>query len=55
MLITRIVDVYYNPTKMIYEGLWGTANFTDIYGQYVGRGKQHKPVITTVPPPPKRP
>ncbi|MDI9243615.1 peptide-methionine (R)-S-oxide reductase MsrB [Marinobacter sp. CHS3-4] len=46
---TEAVQVYYDPTKITYEGLlqtlWRTANPTDSNGQYVDRGKQYRPAI----------
>lgn len=46
---TEAVQVYYDPTEITYEGLleglWRTADPTDINGQYVDRGKQYRPAI----------
>ena len=46
---TEAVQVYYDPTKITYEGLlqtlWRTANPTDSSGQYVDRGKQYRPAV----------
>ncbi|WP_150912009.1 peptide-methionine (R)-S-oxide reductase MsrB [Marinobacter halotolerans] len=46
---TEAVQVYYDPTKITYEGLlqtlWRTANPTDTKGQYVDRGRQYRPAI----------
>lgn len=46
---TEAVQVYYDPTEMTYEGLlqglWRTADPTDIDGQYVDRGQQYRPAI----------
>lgn len=46
---TEAVQVYYDPTRITYEGLleglWRTADPTDINGQYVDRGQQYRPAI----------
>lgn len=46
---TEAVQVYYDPAEITYEGLleglWRTADPTDINGQYVDRGKQYRPAI----------
>lgn len=46
---TEAVQVYYDPDVITYEGLlqglWRTANPTDVKGQYVDRGKQYRPAI----------
>ena len=46
---TEAVQVYYDPEEMTYEGLlqglWRTANPTDVDGQYVDRGEQYRPAI----------
>jgi peptide methionine sulfoxide reductase msrA/msrB len=46
---TESVQVYYDPSKITYEGLlqtlWRTANPTDTKGQYVDRGRQYRPAI----------
>ncbi|WP_028572998.1 peptide-methionine (R)-S-oxide reductase MsrB [Desulfonatronum lacustre] len=46
---TEVVQVYYDPTVITYEGLlqalWRTANPTDAEGQYVDRGRQYRPAI----------
>ncbi|TGN39320.1 peptide-methionine (R)-S-oxide reductase MsrB [Marinobacter confluentis] len=46
---TEAVQVYYDPTKITYEGLlqtlWRTANPTDTKGQYVDRGQQYRPAV----------
>jgi peptide methionine sulfoxide reductase msrA/msrB len=46
---TEAVQVYYDPTKITYEGLlqtlWRTADPTDTKGQYVDRGRQYRPAI----------
>jgi peptide methionine sulfoxide reductase msrA/msrB len=46
---TEAVQVYYDPSKITYEGLlqtlWRTANPTDTKGQYVDRGRQYRPAI----------
>lgn len=46
---TEVVQVYYDPGKITYEGLletlWRTANPTDTNGQYVDRGQQYRPAV----------
>ncbi|EMP54274.1 methionine-R-sulfoxide reductase [Marinobacter santoriniensis NKSG1] len=46
---TESVQVYYDPTKMTYEGLlqgfWRMMDPTDAKGQFVDRGNQYRPVI----------
>lgn len=46
---TEAVQVYYDPSRITYEGLlqtlWRTANPTDTGGQYVDRGKQYRPAV----------
>lgn len=46
---TEVVQVYYDPKVITYEGLlqalWRTANPTDAEGQYVDRGQQYRPAI----------
>jgi len=46
---TEAVQVYYDPDVITYEGLlqglWRTANPTDVKGQYVDRGRQYRPAI----------
>jgi peptide methionine sulfoxide reductase msrA/msrB len=46
---TEAVQVYYDPSRITYEGLlqtlWRTANPTDTRGQYVDRGKQYRPAV----------
>jgi len=46
---TEAVQVYYDPDEITYEGLlqglWRTANPTDVNGQYVDRGKQYRPAV----------
>ena len=46
---TESVQVYYDPTKITYEGLlqgfWRMMDPTDADGQFVDRGKQYRPVI----------
>lgn len=46
---TEAVQVYYDPSRITYEGLlqtlWRTANPTDTEGQYVDRGKQYRPAV----------
>jgi len=46
---TEVVQVYYDPDEITYEGLlqtlWRTANPTDVKGQYVDRGQQYRPAV----------
>lgn len=46
---TEVVQVYYDPNVITYEGLlqalWRTADPTDAEGQYVDRGRQYRPGI----------
>ncbi|MGO1692107.1 MAG: peptide-methionine (R)-S-oxide reductase MsrB [Marinobacter sp.] len=46
---TEAVQVYYDPSKITYEGLlqglWRMMNPTDNKGQFVDRGKQYRPAI----------
>ncbi len=46
---TEAVQVYYDPSKITYEGLlqtlWRTMDPTDSKGQFVDRGKQYRPAI----------
>jgi len=46
---TESVQVYYDPTKISYQGLlqgfWRFMNPTDADGQFVDRGKQYRPAI----------
>ncbi|HKK57278.1 peptide-methionine (S)-S-oxide reductase MsrA, partial [Marinobacter sp.] len=46
---TEAVQVYYDPSKITYEGLlqtmWRTMDPTDSNGQFVDRGKQYRPAI----------
>lgn len=46
---TESVQVYYDPSKMTYEGLlqafWRMMDPTDSGGQFVDRGKQYRPAI----------
>lgn len=46
---TEAVQVFYDPDVITYEGLlqglWRTANPTDVDGQYVDRGQQYRPAI----------
>lgn len=46
---TEVVQVYYDPEEITYEGLlqtlWRTADPTDVEGQYVDRGTQYRPAI----------
>ncbi len=46
---TESVQVYYDPTKITYEGLlqgfWRFMNPTDSDGQFVDRGNQYRPAI----------
>lgn len=46
---TEAVQVYYDPSKITYEGLlqglWRMMNPTDAKGQFVDRGEQYRPAI----------
>lgn len=46
---TEVVQVYYDPDEMTYEGLlegfWRFMDPTDADGQFVDRGKQYRPAI----------
>jgi len=46
---TEAVQVYYDPSKITYEGLlqnlWRTMDPTDANGQFVDRGQQYRPAI----------
>jgi len=46
---TEVVQVYYDPDKMTYEGLlqalWRMMDPTDSDGQFVDRGSQYRPAI----------
>ncbi|KAA1174354.1 peptide-methionine (R)-S-oxide reductase MsrB [Marinobacter salinexigens] len=46
---TEAAQIYYDPTKITYEGLvqglWRIMDPTDANGQFVDRGKQYRPAI----------